>query len=154
MIWKIVSTRMGERPMDGSSSRSRLGRAMSAADREHLLLAARERPAFWVTRSRRRGKSVNTIEVGRDRLAVPPRERPELEVLENGHAREDPSPFRRLRDAEAHDAVGRERVEALAVEAHGPAPGSHRSQDRPQRRGLAGAVGADEGDDLADRTAA
>src|SRR5438034_6935458 len=86
-----------------------------------------------------------------DTLTVPPREGAELQVLEHGHPREDPPAFRRLRDPQAHDAVGRERVQALAVEAHGAPAGPHGAEDRPQRRRLAGAVGADERDDLTGR---
>ncbi len=44
MISKIFSTKIGARPIEGSSSRSSLGRAISArADRAHLLLAAGQR---------------------------------------------------------------------------------------------------------------
>ena len=45
-ISKICSTRIGARPIDGSSSSSTFGRARRSADRQHLLLAARQRPPF------------------------------------------------------------------------------------------------------------
>src|SRR5712691_2652980 len=123
-----------------------------AADGQHLLLAARERsPLLRGTLTQAREERERALEVGRDRLTVPPREGAELQVLEHGHPREDPPAFRRLRDPQAHDAVGRERVQALAVEAHGAPAGPHGAEDRPQRRRLAGAVGPDERDDLTGR---
>src|SRR2546425_4558477 len=77
------------------------------------------------------------------------RSRPELEVFQHAHAREDVAALRRLRDAEADDAVGAQGIEARAVEAHGAVPRPHEAEDRAQRGGLAGAVGADQRDDLA-----
>ena len=98
-----------------------------------------------------REQGEHALEVGRDRRAVRPREGAELQVLEHRHPREDPPALRRLRDAQADDAVGRERVEAVAVETHATAARPHGAEDGPERRGLAGAVGADERHDLARR---
>src|SRR5204863_2495492 len=86
-----------------------------------------------------------------DRRTVRPREGAELEVLEHGHPRKDPPALRRLCDPQAYDAVRGERVELVAVEAHGAVARPRGAEDRPQRRRLAGAVGPDQGDDLTGR---
>jgi hypothetical protein len=100
-------------------------------------------PPFWSRRSRE-----HPLEVGGDAVAVGPHEGPQLEVLEHRHAREDATALGRLGDPEAHDAIGGEPVETMAIEGHAAAPGGNGTQDRLQRRRLPGAVGADQGDDL------
>ena len=58
------------------------------------------------------------------------------------------APFRHMGDAEPHDVLGRPAGDALAVEADVAAGPDHAAQ-RAQRGGLAGAVGAEQGDDAA-----
>ena len=54
---KICSTRMGARPMDGSSSMSRLGFDISARPMASICCSPPDRvPAIWFCRSFRRGK--------------------------------------------------------------------------------------------------
>ena len=52
----------------------------------------------------------------------------ELEVLEHGHAGEDPPALGRLRDAQPHDAIGGQALDALAVEGDGPAAGMNATE--------------------------
>ena len=61
MISKIFSTKIGARPIDGSSSRSSFGRAISARPMAHICCSPPDSvPAFCVRRSKRRGKSSKT----------------------------------------------------------------------------------------------
>ena len=152
MIRKIVSTRIGDRPIDGSSSSSRVGRAMSARpDGEHLLLAAGQRAALLLQAlAQPREEREHALEVGRRCRPVgcrakAPSSRFSSTVIRGKIRR----PSGDWRDAEPHDAVGGQRVDALAVEGDGAAPRPHGAEDRLQRRRLAGAVGADQRDDLA-----
>src|SRR3990172_4518471 len=71
MMEKMVSTRIGERPIDGSSRRRTLGRAMRALPMASICCSPPERvPPFWPSRSRRRGNSVNTHSVSLRIFAV------------------------------------------------------------------------------------
>src|SRR5438552_621300 len=72
-----------------------------------------------------------------------------LEVLEHAHAREEPPPLRRLRDAHLHDLVGRRRGDVAVPERDRALPRPVQAVDRPERRRLAGAVGPDQRDHLA-----
>src|SRR6185437_1322764 len=63
-------------------------------------------------------------------------------------AGEDSPPLRYLHDAERGDEVRGHLVQRLAFEADLAAPRMQEAADRAQRRRLAGAVGADQGDDL------
>ena len=74
----------------------------------------------------------------------------EQQVLLDRQAREQPAAFRHHGDAEPDDLVRRQVADRRAVEA-APSPGAVGSSagDRAQEGGLAGAVGADDGDGLA-----
>src|SRR4029453_19547560 len=107
-----------------------------------LLLAARERAALLRDALAQTGEQrEHALEVGGDGGAIGAREGAHLEVLEHGHAREDPPAFRRLGDAQSHDAIGGEPVEALAVEGAGAAAGAPPPRGGGGGGGLAGAVG-------------
>src|SRR6185437_12612970 len=71
-------------------------------------------------------------------------ERPHLQVLEHGHAREQPPPLRRLADSHPYDVVRRRADDVLAVEENAAALGLVDALDRAQRRRLAGTVRADQ----------
>src|SRR5690606_4507325 len=71
------------------------------------------------------------------------------QVLGHRQVLEDPAPFRRDGDAAAHDVVGVLVRDVLALERDGALARARVAADRHQQRGLAGAVGADQGDDLA-----
>src|SRR4051812_45999708 len=121
-----------------------------APDREHLLLAAGHRPALLaLALLQAREQRVHAVQVLADALRVPARERAHLEVLEDRHAREDPPALGRLRDADLGDGVARQPLDLGAVEDDAAHPRRHDARDRAQRRRLAGAVRADERDDLA-----
>ena len=68
MISKVRSTRLGARPSDGSSNSTSLGpRHQGARDRQHLLLAARERAGRLVAPLVQDGKArVQPREIGGD----------------------------------------------------------------------------------------
>src|SRR4051794_24811160 len=120
-----------------------------APDREHLLLAARHRPALLaLALLQAREQGVHAVEVLADALRVAARERAHLEVLEHGHAREDPPALGRLRDPDLGHGVARQALDLRAVEHDPSGARRHDAGDRPQRRRLAGAVRADQRDDL------
>ena len=76
--------------------------------------------------------------------------RAHLEILEHGQVREDAAPLGRHRDAARDERVRGHAGDVLAVEhRRGPLCGVEQAGDRAQRRRLAGAVGADQRDDLA-----
>src|SRR5438045_3004845 len=75
----------------------------------------------------------------------------ELQVLEHRHARKDAPALRRLGDAAPHDLVGRQASDVLALEQDGALARLRAAADGHQQRRLAGAVGADQRDDLAGR---
>ena len=83
IVSKMRSTKIGARPIDGSSSMSSLGRAMSARPIAHICCSPPDIvPAFWARRSASRGKSVKTrADVLLDRRPVGALERAHLEVL-------------------------------------------------------------------------
>ena len=58
-------------------------------------------------------------------------------------------PSGRLADAVADEVVGRDVGDVLSLECHGPHAGMEEPADRLEGRGLAGAVCADQRDDLA-----
>src|SRR5262249_43918780 len=121
-----------------------------AAHREHLLLAAGHGPALLLLALlEAREQRVDAIDVLADRLRVLAREGAHLEVLQHGHAREDAAPLRRVGDADRGDGVTGHRLDLAPLEHDPPAARRDDARDRAQRRGLAGAVGADQRDDLA-----
>jgi len=63
---KILSTMMGDRPMEGSSSSSSLGWLMSARPMASICCSPPDMvPASWSLRSRRRGKMVKIFSKSR-----------------------------------------------------------------------------------------
>src|SRR5262245_11871665 len=118
-----------------------------AGDREHLLLAARERSGLLLA------APVEPREMAADPLVVL-REAASLEipaqteVLVHRQLTEDAAALRDVCDSGARDALGGGARHALAREPD-VARGRHETGDRPQRRRLAGAVPAEDRDDLA-----
>src|SRR5262245_52760731 len=70
-------------------------------------------------------------------------------VVEHGEARERLDQLERAADPGATDLVGTLAVDALAVETHEPGVRPVHAGNHVEARGLAGAVGADQGYDLA-----
>ena len=73
----------------------------------------------------------------------------ELEVLGDREPGEDVASLGGVGEAQGDDLVGGDAVEGLAVEEDAAAAGLEEPGEGAQGGGLAGAVGADEGDDLA-----
>ena len=95
MMEKISSTRIGARPIDGSSSSSSFGRAISPRPIASICCSPPERvPPSWVRRSFRRGKLLNdSLHVALDLGLVLAGVGAHLQVLLDGQRREDLSPF-------------------------------------------------------------
>ena len=145
-----ASTIPGESPSDGSSRRSTpRSRHERAPDRELLLLAAGERAGRPAARLREHRKELVDL---RERLAgvVPaPCREPEPKVLLHREVAEDPPSLRHERDAGTGDRLRTPATERGAGEPHVAACRRHDAHDRVQRRRLAGAVRADQTDELA-----
>ena len=123
----------------------------AAADRQHLLLAARQRAGRLPLRARpARGNIAST----RSRFCVAPRararqHRAHLEVFGNRQRRENLPALGHLADAEIADAMARPAGDIGAAEQDAAARRPQHAGDGADQRGLAGAVGADDGDDRA-----
>ena len=125
-------------------------RHQRAADRAHLLLAAGHRPRLLLLPlGQAREELEDAVDVLLEVRLVGALERAHLEVLEHGHAREEAPPLRRLRDSHLHDRVRGRVGDVLAAEADRALARMVEAVDRAQRRRLAGAVRADQRDDLA-----
>ena len=125
-VSKICSTSTGARPMEGSSSRRRRGRAMSARPIASICCSPPDSvPATWARRSLRRGKSANTRSMSSADAAVGARVGAHLEVLAHGEPVEDAAALGHVGDAAQHDVVRRRCPGArLAVEPHVPGRGA------------------------------
>jgi hypothetical protein len=96
------------------------------------------------------GKLVeNARHVVGDRLAIGPQVATHLQVLQHGHLRKDVPPFRAVGDAEREDRARRGLGDVVPIECDGAGARMQQPRDRLQGRGLAGAVRADQGDELA-----
>ncbi len=130
-------------------------RAAHQRPRRRRASAARRRtscPAFWLIRSRSRGKSSRTRSWSAAiAVLVVAQERPEVEVLLDGHPREDPPALRASGRCPAATISwpGHRLSRSCPRRSSVPVLRPDQPGDRPQRRRLAGAVGADQGDDLA-----
>ena len=126
------------------------GRHQRPPDGEHLLLTTRQRAGLLeLALAQAREQLVDPRVLGREGAAVLARERPHLQVLLDVHPREHPAALGALADAERHDLVRLAAVDPLAAQPDLALARSEEAGDRAQRRGLAGAVGPDQRDDLA-----
>jgi hypothetical protein len=121
-----------------------------AADRAHLLLAARKRagglpPALCQDRE----QLVDAFEVGAQCIAVTLAVGAHQQVVADAHRTEQPAAFRHVGDPARDHVVGREFAEIFSVELDRARPCPQDAGDCAQQCRLAGAVGADETDDLA-----
>ena len=82
-------------------------------------------------------------------LAVAPRMRAHLEVLGDGHALEDGAALGNLAYAHGHHFVRRQPGDLAVLERDASGAGADQPRDGLEQSRLAGAVGADQGDDLA-----
>jgi len=126
------------------------GSSIIARDGEHLLLAARQRPARLATSLLQNRKvAVDFLEqqlaaLRRDPGTVEPRP----EILEHRQQAEDPSLLRHPRDAEPGQPVGRHARQVAPVEGDAAGRPAHHPHDRLERRRLAHAVAAEQADHL------
>src|SRR5438552_1290373 len=116
----------------------------ATADRAHRLLAAREGAGELALALAPAGKQ---REDGLERFVAPPpvaATAAELEVVAHGQRREQLAPLGHVGDAARDDLRRSEPVDPRARELDAPAAARQQSGDRPERRGLAGAVGPDQ----------
>ena len=117
---------------------------------EHLLFAARERAGRLILALlEAREELKDVLEVLLDASLVLAHEGAEVKVLHDRHLREDAAALRHLRDALLDDLMGADTGDALPQEGDAARLWLQEARDRAQRRRLAGAVRADERDDLA-----
>ena len=133
----------GASPLVGSSISSSLRGSMKArAKREHLLLPAGQRSgARQPELLQRREEAENPVET---RLVHRSLARRKHEVLAHREVGEHRHGLRHIADAGARDVGRGKRLDALAAEADFAARGAPQSHDGAQRRGLAGAVAAEQ----------
>src|SRR6266545_3118421 len=118
-------------------------------ERQHLLLAAGERPCLLVTPVfKPREVTADALVAGGE--AVSPQVGPKPQVVVDGELAEDPVSLGNVRDAEPGDALRRAAADALTAEAD-LARLRHEDRERPQRRRLPGSVPAEDGDDFSFR---
>src|SRR5690606_32063574 len=120
-----------------------------AADREHLLLAARERARLLVPTFAQAGKAfVHPLDVLGHGPLVASHIGAEPQVFLHAEAREGAPAVGHMADAQAHHVLGRHADEFLALELDGAAGAAHLAE-RAQRGGLAGAVRPEDRGDAA-----
>ena len=121
-----------------------------AADREHLLLAARE-GARGLTPPLGEDRKVgaHALEVTHDLRAVSSHVRPHREVLFDREVRKDASPLRTVGDAGLEHIGGLEAADHAVLEKDAPRGRAEEAGDRAERGRFAGAVGPDETHELA-----
>ena len=152
MASKICRAISGRKPQRGLVQHQKARPAhQRAPDGQHLLLAAGQRAAalgeaFLQAREQREDAFQPRGAVG---LAAVGGVGAHLQVLRHAHAREDSAAFRRLRDAQPRDLVGRHAGDVLAVIFDAAFLGAGSAEDRHHQRGFAGAIGPDQRDDLA-----
>ena len=148
-------TMVGARPSDSSSIMRSSGRVISAPPRASICCSPPERlPAIWLDRSLRIGKSVST-----SCLAASTRSRSlrmsqdgQAQVLGHGEGGEHALAAGHQRDAAVGGDVGRRgSVTSSPLNSHRAGLRPHEAADALEERRLAGAVGAEQGDDLAGR---
>ena len=117
---------------------------------QHLLLAAGERAGQLPAALLQTGEQlVDPLEVLLDLRLVLAQVCADLQVLHHRQVRKDPAPLGAHGDAGRDDLVDGLAQQLLAVPEDGPGAGLHQAGDGAQGGGLAGAVGADQRDDLA-----
>src|SRR5437762_6129250 len=124
-------------------------RHQRSGDRQHLLLAARERPGHLRLSLPQLGEErEDLVELGGEPRPVAPREGSHLKVLVHGERGEELAAFGNPGDAELMDAVRREPVDRPALELDRAGAGLQKPKDRLDGAALPGAVGAEDGPDL------
>src|SRR5262249_33782248 len=120
-----------------------------APDREHLLLAARQRPGRLPPAL---GEARKLIEyphhIRRDLAAIAAQVSAHFQIFQYRHLWENVAPLRTMRDPEGENSAGRDMGDVAAFERDRACDRVQQSRDRLQGRRLAGPVRADEGNEL------
>ncbi len=125
-------------------------RHQGPADRQHLLLAARQRAGHLPAALLEDRETLeDPVEVAADAVRVAAQVAPHVQVLLHAHVREHVPAFRAVGDAAGQDRARRGTGDVLAVEGDAPRGRLQHARDRLQGGGLAGAVGADQCHQLA-----
>ena len=145
-------TTVGARPSESSSMSSSFGSGMRAWLTASICCSPPDRlPACWSMRSASRGNRASTrssaSRTARVVLALEPAG--QAEVLPDREGREDALAARHHHHAAAGDLVGGQALQLLPGEGDRPAARLEQVGDALEQGRLAGAVGAEEGDDLA-----
>ena len=120
-----------------------------AAHREHLLFTAGKRPGkLGLTLFQTGEKAVNILEVCPDAFGVFPGVCAKVKVLRDGLLGEDSPPLRNLGKTQPDNLVRSDPGQLLAVHLYASGSRMKQTGNRMHGRGLAGAVRADQGDDL------
>ena len=119
-------------------------------DRELLLLAAGQRAGRLAPPLRKdREQLAHRLEVAPVLVAVAADEGAKAQVLLDGQRRKDLAVLGDHRDAPAHDRLGCQPGDRLAAEGDRALARRQHAHDSQKRRRLAGAIGADQGNQLA-----
>src|SRR5262249_13728917 len=125
-------------------------RHQGAGDREHLLLAAGERAGeLCLSLAQPREQREDLVQSGPELLTVDPGERPHLEVLVDGERGEKLAALGDPRDAHLVDPVRRQPLDPSSQELDRPRARLDEPEDCLDGAALAGAIGAEDGADLA-----
>ncbi len=124
------------------------------ADGEHLLLAARERAReLAAPLAEHREAIIRRLHAGREAAPEIAAARQgvaaQLQVVEHGEVAEDPAPLRHQRDPRPEQRLRRLPGDVAPVDRDAARGGREQPGDRPEQRGLARPVGADQGHQLA-----
>ena len=120
-------------------------------DSEHLLLAAGQRPGRLLGPFSQDREEIHhpVAAFGERRAGTPERPEAGAQVVLDRESGEELAAFRQVGDTAADHVVRLEAVYRNARERDRPRGGSDQTRDRPQRGGLPGPVGAEQGDALA-----
>ena len=151
IISKICLTMRGASPKEGSSSRSSLGRHISARpDRQHLLFTAAETAtALFLPFSEHREELEHFVDIFSDTLLIVSRVGTKFEVFEDSHIREDEPSLWHLRDAECDAIFRRGLCYVVILKIDTAFNGCIDTGGRHQGRRFSGTVCTDQADHLA-----
>ena len=119
-----------------------------AAHGQHLLLTAGQGSGYLLVALLQAGKLLIDLSDGVGDLAFGAGIGTHLQILLHGELEEDPAPFGAERHALADDLVGGGAQQGGALKFDGAGAGLQQTADGVQGGGFAGAVRADQGDDL------
>src|SRR5229473_777426 len=150
MTWNTSATTTGAKPSDGSSSMTRRGWPMRQRAMASICCSPPESvPASCRRRSESRGKRMNMRSLAAAAPARARHHRAHFEILQDAHVGEDLAALRHLAESQIADHMRRRSRDIAILEADRAARGLLHAEDGADERALAGAVGADDGDDLA-----